>query len=584
MGAPGVDLANLLVREMAQNSWDARLQPARATQPPSFEVRMRLLSSRVRTVLLDHVFREVAPESRLREDLAIPGCAALEINDRGTKGLGGPDLITVNRRPGDPEDYVRLVLAIGAPHARDSKSGGTYGFGKTASYLASAHSTVVIWSRFRGPDGAFGERFIASCMGDSFTLDGRRFTGRQWWALPREGMAFSGELSFHPASGRAARQLGEAVFDSRFGPEDTGTSVLILSPRLSELEDPLEGLEGRVTAAMVNNLWPKVSDNQPLSRRMDLRVWSGKLEVPVRFGSPVATALRSCLDGIRRVQAGEANENPLVQVTEIRCGKPRALVGHLALTKVLSGPGKEPLKDLLGKVTHMRSEAELVVKAESFRGMESGDIPWLGVFKPTVQMDPIFAAAEPPSHDDWKPEAVTDPRQRTFVNVGLKRVRERVKEYLQPVQVDPGIPDGTSTGVLSDALATLAGSVGGSRAQREPGRRRGSRAPSRSRMPRVQVINTRLIPHPDPGRQWAIVELRVQDVERARVAPRTMGLAVEGSSLAAEEQVRLEGWRTSRGDQVGRTLEVNGDEAFWAYVSFPEGLVADVSFSAEASS
>lgn len=581
LGAPGVDSASLLIREMAQNSWDARLPSGEVTEPPSFEVRMRLLSSGVRRVLLDHVFRAVAPGSSIRGCLETPGCAALEISDRGTKGLGGPDHITADPHPEGLDDYVRLVLAVGAPHAHDSKSGGTYGFGKTASYLASAHSTVVIWSRYREPGGAFGERFIASCMGDTFNQGGDLYTGRQWWALPRGEKPDPNELSFRPASGAEARRLGEAVFESRFGPEETGTSIMILSPQLSEKKNPLEGLEEDVTKAMVMNLWPKIPTDQPLSRRMNLRVWSGTTEVPVRFSSPVAKALQRCLEGIRQVQAGEEHNDSLVQVSEIRCGNPKALVGHLALAKVLSTGGEDPLKDLVGKVTYMRSEAELVVKSEAFRFGEASDIPWVGVFKPTLQMDPAFAATEPPAHDDWKPEAVADPRYRTFVRTGFKRTRERVKEYLTPGQVHQETTDGTSTGALSDALATLAGSVGGSRAQREPGRRRAARPQNRSRLPRVKVMRSSLIPHPDPGRQWAIVELQLENASRARVTPRTMGLAVEGSSLPGEGQVRLEGWRTSRGDHVGQVLEVSGEDTFGAYISFPQGLAADVSFSAE---
>ena len=274
---------------------------------------MRILGREARQVLLRHVFTEVSPSSGLREHLQEPGCAVIEISDRGTKGLGGPDRIVANRRPGQLDDYARLVLTVGAPHAHGSTSGGTYGFGKTASYLASAHSTIVIWSRYRDERGFFQERFIASCMGDSFTRGGRRFTGRQWWALPRENPGSSEELSFRPATGNAAQQLGESIFEARFGPTETGTSVLIISPQLVEGENPLEGLEERVTAAMVRNLWPKLATDQPVSRRMDVQVWSGSSSVPVRSDSPVLTALQHCLDGIRSAQVGQAGTNPLVR-------------------------------------------------------------------------------------------------------------------------------------------------------------------------------------------------------------------------------------------------------------------------------
>ena len=159
IGAPKVDLLNLLIRETAQNSWDARLMPDEDDTVPRFEVRYRKLGPKVRDILQWNVFgRGSSDNLDLAGVLRDPNLDALEISDRGTKGLGGP---TTNEKPvnsAQVNNYARFVLTIGAPPAQRS-SGGTYGFGKTASYLASRCSTIVIWSRFRDEGGEIRDHF-----------------------------------------------------------------------------------------------------------------------------------------------------------------------------------------------------------------------------------------------------------------------------------------------------------------------------------------------------------------------------------------------------------------------------------------
>ena len=132
-----------------------------------------------------------------------------------------------SRAPDEPNDYATFVLTVGAP-PEDASGGGSYGFGKTASYLASACSTIIIWSRSRTTTGEIVERFVASSMGQAFDLDGRRFTGRQWWGAPHDGSGQSFAFDVQPVEGEEARRLGQAVFERHFEPDETGTSILIL--------------------------------------------------------------------------------------------------------------------------------------------------------------------------------------------------------------------------------------------------------------------------------------------------------------------------------------------------------------------
>ena len=86
--------------------------------------------------------------------------------------------------------------------------GGTYGFGKTISYVTSSVGTILIWSRCEGSSG-LEHRLIGSAIGDGFNMDGLRFTGRHWW-----GNAIASEGRVEPVVGDLAEELGEAMFAS----------------------------------------------------------------------------------------------------------------------------------------------------------------------------------------------------------------------------------------------------------------------------------------------------------------------------------------------------------------------------------
>ena len=150
-------------------------------------------------------------------------------------------------------DFIDLVFNIGAP--RDVHlGGGTYGFGKTISYVASSVGTILIWSRCEGSSG-LEHRLIGSAIGDGFNMDGLRFTGRHWW-----GNVIASEGRVEPAVGDLAEELGEAVFATRFDRDVTGTSILILDPQLGG--DSSEKNVALLAEAVVWNLWPKLLAEQ----------------------------------------------------------------------------------------------------------------------------------------------------------------------------------------------------------------------------------------------------------------------------------------------------------------------------------
>ena len=64
-------------------------------------------------------------------------------------------------------------------------TGGTYGFGKTISYIVSSVNSVVIHSRTKHR-GRFRSRLIACAIGDEFTYERKLLTGRHWWGQESE--------------------------------------------------------------------------------------------------------------------------------------------------------------------------------------------------------------------------------------------------------------------------------------------------------------------------------------------------------------------------------------------------------------
>lgn len=576
LGQPEVDPPNLLVREMAQNSWDAKLTGV----IPSFDMRFRILDDTVRDVLKWNVFGgKWSDNLGLAEALANSRLCAVEVSDRGTKGLGGPIRNDIDPAAGESTDYADFVLTIGAP-PEHAYGGGTYGFGKTAAYLASECSTIVIWSRARGADGSLSERFIASAMGSRFTADGQRYTGRQWWGIRPDVPETNAVFRVEPAIGEDARQLGEALFESAFEGDETGTSILILQPKGHEEADALIDSWGK---AITRNLWPKLDRAQAEERRMNFRLVRDGVEIqlPSRATSTTLDAATRCLDVLRRAHTKPFVDDPLVKLEEIWCGKPRKLLGHLALTKFLSSSNKD--NDLaVDSITYMRNAAELVVRDEYLGPTVDGLTQWVGVFKPNSELDPVFAAAEPPAHDSWNPNGLDDRNHRTFVKLALQRTRESANSFRNPVQVDTDANGSSSTGKLSAALAGLAGSASGSRATPRPSTASSVRSATR---PKVDILG--VVPLPPSSadlandRQTTRVNLAVSGSRvSVPIRPASLSVAVDGGVMASEGQVVLEQWAFGDGAvfQAPEVVLAPGQSVF-ADISYPVGLAIEFSFT-----
>jgi len=103
---------------------------------------------------------------------------------------------------------------------------------------------------------------------------------------------------------------------------------------------------------------------------------------------------------------------------------------------------------------------ELVVKYYPGPEPVSANLAYGGVFRAFDEMDRIYAAAEPPTHDDWV-FAQLEGAERTFVRMTFARIKQRLAEFARPAEVNS---EGTRAplGAVSNFLGSLVAAATGS--------------------------------------------------------------------------------------------------------------------------
>jgi hypothetical protein len=466
LGASDHDALSLLVRETIQNSWDAaRDSDGSALLPgttPYFGLSLRTLSKNQHAALSSMLGRE---EVRGLEGLnrVVKGDQpmVLEIIDRNTKGLGGPIDNRKEVPQGQRTDFVDLVFNIGAPQGIDF-GGGTFGFGKVATYALSSASTVIIASRPLEAGGKLGRlRLIGSAIGDSYAENGLRFTGRHWWGVTVDG-------TVAPLEGEEADSMAAAVFDAAPDTRTTGTTIMVLDPKLSELPrhnseatglTPSEAVN-RMVSALLWSAWPKLlrtPGDGAIPMDIEVLLEGRTVFIPNPAETHPFIGFSHALQIVRLEQSKnrrrsssarlELPKDPRLYVTreavaEFRTKRPDQVVGYAAVAETVNVPGTprwegDPLVSesmgIIGAPHHLAlmRQAELVVRYDS--GPQHPDsafgASWGGAFRAESDVDADFAAAEPPTHDRWVSGGLGRPRS-TYVNEGNERGPRALYERL----------------------------------------------------------------------------------------------------------------------------------------------------------
>lgn len=446
LGQPKLNPLTVLVREAAQNSWDARAGEG----PVRFSLALTDLPAGVAPVWRRLLLGQDAPSKAhlpLRTTLDRQRLRILTISDRGTRGLGGPT--RADNAIVDNNDFVSFVRNVGEPRNTDF-GGGTYGFGKGIFYRLSRCGTVVIHTRCQGVNGR-ETRLIACSLWQSYTvgegMSGQRYTGRHWWG------DVSGEI-IEPLVGEQAESVAKQLRLTAFADDETGTSITIIDPDLDmDPEDPDSDAESAaewMADAIAWNLWPKMLKNESRgTTAMEFAVTLNGSDVKI----PDPTTSRPLSTFVHAYRALSGPDG-----TPIASARPKQHLGTLAVQPSISPPFEpSAVAEECGfdGTTHhicLLRTPELVVKY--LAGPKTGNriVGYSGVFRAADEIDDVFANAEPPTHDDWVSTHLDVP-QRTYVNVALKRLKDAAGKQVGELQ--PGTDGQSSTAALGSASILL---------------------------------------------------------------------------------------------------------------------------------
>jgi hypothetical protein len=455
LGRPRLDAATILVREAVQNSWDARSD----RENGSIEINIELRSvTTPQLKLLRHTVFADRPRAHPLEQFLQEDMKLLVIQDKGTSGLNGPIFHQKRSDPDQPRNFIRFIRQVGRG-AHRQLGGGTYGFGKSIFYAVSGPGTCLVYTCCPGEGRGHEHRLIAHSI--TRPSDDETLTGRHWWGLEeRAGIA--------PLQGTEAKNLAKRLGLPVFKAGETGTTIAILAPRLSdEMFKPGDGgdLPSELDSGelMVRYLaetamcwyWPRMLsiNNERPSISFCIRHEGTEVALPDPEREPpfkwYAKAFRNLLAS-RSEDSPPSEENGIHKVETRR---PKARLGLLALNLaerekrrrwIAADVEGHPLREQLvfdsedetrGRYHHvalMRFPWQ-VVRYLRCRPSELSGLNYTGVFLvdgDSSMVEEAFAQAEPPTHDDWIPDVLEDPQHRSIIRVGLREIHKFANAFV----------------------------------------------------------------------------------------------------------------------------------------------------------
>lgn len=582
LGRPALDPLTVLVRESAQNSWDARHSGV-----VEFTIDLRPLGDATeawRALLLPGPDESAAIDI----DAALrPERYLLRISDRNTRGLGGPLRADEKAPEGSVANFVQFLRNVGEP-SDQAGGGGTYGFGKGSLFGVSSARTIVVDSHCVDGLGA-DRRLMASSLGHSFYDSASiRYTGRHWWGDVNDGVP---DPLVDGAADQTARALGLPGFDDG----RTGTDIVILGADLGRVDindnetrerTPAEAATFMISAILWN-LWPKFGSDQR-TRDMDFRVFvdGRELELIHPAEDPY---LRPFVQGLDELRAGGGR-------TYERVRDPKT-VGSLSYSLVPADPlgnravrlavsAAMPFEPPFHHVARMRA-AELVVDYLEGPPHLEPLFGYAGVFLADSgeKVDRAFAASEPPTHDDWVERGLAG----TDLGVvrGAKRfIKETLTAEIAPKSKATG--DGVSgLGALAAELAGLIPAAAGNAPSPEQRRSSTSTSPKGRREPHVKG-DSRVILHEGVPHVVARVVVPPGDARRSILA--SASVVLEGGGAETQPplgaaQPAVVGWRreSDQWQAPGATIQVDASESsdFFVYATYVPDAVVRISVVSE---
>ena len=518
LGKPSVSDVELLVRETAQNSWDARI----ATKISTVEMDFSGFTVQAGTAQYKHLTEDIfgsRPDKKqfpaLHISLAKRAIPMLVIRDSNTAGLGGvTNSITAVPNKANSR-YRKFLLNVGE-RRHPEFGGGAYGYGRSICFRVSRCRTAIVYTRTKDDLAGYESRFIALAYGPSFEKGGKNFTGKHWWSTYDE--------AGQPIVGKNADDLAKKIGVKPYGTTETGTTVVILDPEIGiNIEDAMSA----VSQAILINLWPKYVEIRDRIKPMNFKVsCNGKIiDVPdpramssniVHFVSAYENVLKmleksttrksntdslvpgvlKCRDILQHVASAKPPIGKLCIAT-----LPRARVPLVESEETATSELKIKLNGLTNHVALMR-KPDLVVTYLEVAMHTDAELGIFGVFKSSETANEIFLKCEPPAHDEWSNQ-ISDDTGKRYANAVSRQIGIFLKEEIVPSVVQGfGASDGSATAIGerlgNSILGSLGrGTIGGSTGDGSGGSTGGSTGGRKTNVRKVQMSSPDLSPSKD---------------------------------------------------------------------------------------
>lgn len=472
LGRPNLSPLALVTREMAQNSWDARLEG----HMPEFGCLVRYANQGVLNTLRNDVFAagfEIHSKyTGLDQTFNRGDVYFLEFWDRGTVGLDGPDRPDEAVEEGESQNFVNLTMNLGSDN-KGQGNGGSYGFGKTAAFNMSESQSVIYWSAFKTKTGEIDYRLIAVALGKEYTYDGRNYTGRHWWGY--EGPTVKGTGNILPLTGERARLLGKEIFSRHFNDGETGTSILIVDAKPAELmevsddegkipDEPdqiIDRSHEKIQNIVMYHLWPKL-DVEDGNRSMDIRINNNPVLIQNLKNKPEYKGIEQLCSALNDVRKMSEHKNIDFESFDgvfrykgyiFKRTRDSYNIGYLKIVLGAYDSTAERSIYPQNTVCLMRNEAELVVQYRKVNDLDDSKATWYGVFKPDLETDVAFREAEPPAHDEWNPSSLENAKHKNIVVYAASNITKSLKSLFESKDTKR---DSGSLGSLSKISQKLA--------------------------------------------------------------------------------------------------------------------------------
>ncbi len=430
-----------LVREAAQNSWDARLDG----ETPVFCIDISELSAD-QSALLIRLVGEVDIKGMHSFSTIAAGSPVMMIRDIRTTGLDGSEV----RDPADVGgrwwrfvgNYGDRAIADQADAEDADGAGGSFGLGKFSYFGASESRLIIIHTHFLSEDG-IESRFLIYGLGDANPEC--NYTGRHWWG--RAGTAM-GEAVPMPVTGDEADGLAAALGLPRFDTEDTGTTFAIINgaaapSRANSGSETIDRGEF-IRECVLWNLWPKYSLDDS---KMEIRISNNGRELDLSDPEthPVAKHFVSAY------RAAAATEPPMgTETSEVAYNRRTALRIGAKIEARTDGVDSEAERVIvlaggptlpLHHVMLVRDPRLVVEYRDAFPAMLAEEHPIAAVAFPPAnatvtikniglrKVDEVLRKSEPEAHDRWDAERTRlKSGERSFVAHVLRQLDQQCKE------------------------------------------------------------------------------------------------------------------------------------------------------------